>query len=58
MEEKNKECGEEAVYFHSKCCNAHFEGVIIGQRYFAACEKCGKIVGQLNQGGQTNGKNE
>ena len=42
------ECGEEAKFFHSKCCNAHFEGVItsIGE-FQIVCEKCGKYVGTL-----------
>lgn len=41
------DCGNEAEFFHSKCCNAHFEGVIRDGNLFIACEKCGKISGEL-----------
>lgn len=48
METKqNCKCGKEATNFHSKCCNAHFEGVIIEGRLAVECEKCGKFSGYL-----------
>ena len=43
------ECGEEASNFHSKCCNAHFEGVIKNGELQVVCEKCGKYVGTLQK---------
>ena len=43
---KCKGCGEEATFFHS-CCNVHFEGIIKDGKYYIACEKCGKIMGEL-----------
>ena len=52
MIKQNKEikcskCEEVATNFHSKCCNAHFEGVITKGEYQIVCEKCGKFVGEL-----------
>ena len=35
------ECGEKAEFFHSKCCGAHFEGVIKNGEFQVVCEKCG-----------------
>jgi len=46
--EKKCKCGEEATNFHSKCCNAHFEGVVLDNGDLGiACEKCGKPSGVL-----------
>jgi len=45
-----KECNEEAGFFHSGCCNAHFEGIITKEgKKQIACEKCGKIMGELKE---------
>jgi hypothetical protein len=41
-------CGKPASFFHSKCCNAHFEGVILHGRFVIVCEKCGKFVAYLS----------
>lgn len=38
---------EEAEFFHSKCCGVHFEGRIINNKFYIACEKCGRISGEL-----------
>lgn len=40
-------CGKEPSFFHSGCCGVHFEGVIVEGKMFIACEKCGKISGEL-----------
>ena len=40
-------CGKQAAYFHSKCCNAHFEGIFEDGDPVIVCEKCGKYVGNL-----------
>jgi len=41
--------GEAAGFFHSSCCNAHFEGEIDKQgAYFVSCEKCGKFIAYLS----------
>jgi len=40
-------CGESASFFHSRCCNAHFEGRIEGNKYMIVCEKCGKFVAEI-----------
>jgi hypothetical protein len=43
-------CNNKAQFFHSKCCNAHFEGVIDDEGNFnIACEECGKICGKLDR---------
>jgi hypothetical protein len=43
-------CGKEATFFHSKCCNAHFEGVILPDgRYAIVCQECGKFVAYVSQ---------
>jgi hypothetical protein len=41
-------CGKEAMFFHSRCCGAHFEGVITkdGIKQIV-CERCGKFVAEL-----------
>lgn len=45
---KCAECGEEAEFFHSGCCNAYFEGVITKEgKYLVVCEKCHKPIGEL-----------
>jgi hypothetical protein len=44
---KKCDCGEEPSFFHSKCCNAHFEGIVLNGRYLIACEICKKISGEL-----------
>ena len=42
------ECGEQAMFFHSKCCSGHMEGVILPDgRTIVVCEKCGLYVGHL-----------
>lgn len=33
-----------AVFWHSKCCGVHFEGVIDIGGPVIVCEKCGKYV--------------
>jgi len=43
------DCGEEAKFFHSKCCGAHFEGIIKDGEYYIVCEKCWKTVGKLKE---------
>jgi len=40
-------CAEEAKFFHSRCCGAHFEGKVEGSKLTVVCEKCGKFVGEL-----------
>ena len=41
-------CNEEATNFHSKCCNAHFEGILCkGGELQIVCEECGKYAGTL-----------
>ena len=43
-------CGDEPKYFHSKCCKAHFEGIISRKGELQiVCEKCGKHVGTLQK---------
>jgi hypothetical protein len=43
-------CGNEAKFFHSKCCNAHFEGVIKDDGSFnIVCEECGKFCGEIER---------
>jgi len=38
-------CQEKAEFFHSRCCQAHFEGrITLDGKYFIECEKCGKFV--------------
>jgi len=41
------ECGKPAAFFHSKCCNAHFEGKVVKGEFQIVCEKCGKYCGTL-----------
>jgi hypothetical protein len=44
-------CNETAMYFHSRCCNAHFEGIITKDgEYQVVCEECGKYVGKIIMG--------
>ena len=40
-------CKEEAKFFHSRCCNSHFEGVIAEGCRIIVCEKCGKYVAHV-----------
>jgi hypothetical protein len=40
-------CKNEAAYFHSKCCESHFEGIIKDGKFYIACDKCGKISGMV-----------
>jgi hypothetical protein len=40
-------CECQATNFHSRCCNAHFEGIFKDNAYYIACEKCGKLSGQV-----------
>jgi hypothetical protein len=52
MKEKLKcaACDKPAAFFHSKCCNAHFEGVITPNgEYHVVCEQCGKYAGTLKR---------
>jgi hypothetical protein len=45
---KCNKCGEEAHFFHSKCCNEHFEGVITPEgKFIIVCEKCGKFCAEI-----------
>jgi len=48
---KCDECDDgEAEFFHSKCCGAHFEGIITREgEYQIVCETCGEYVGTLMQ---------
>ncbi len=47
---KCQKCGEKASFFHSKCCNAHFEGVITEKGMFMiVCEKCGQFVAKIKK---------
>lgn len=42
-----KDCNheEDILFFHSKCCGTHFEGIMdIDGDIVIACEKCGKYV--------------
>ena len=42
------DCGEPASFFYSKCCNAHFEGVVTEEGVKEIhCEVCGKYVATL-----------
>jgi hypothetical protein len=49
-------CGADAKFFHSRCCNAHFEGIIVDGRFGIVCEKCNKFVAWINIGGKQNEK--
>jgi len=41
-------CDQKAEFFHSRCCNAHFEGQIDENgKMFISCEKCGKFAAWL-----------
>jgi len=40
-------CNSKATFFHSRCCNAHFEGVIDDGEYIIVCEKCGEYCGEV-----------
>lgn len=43
-------CGNQAINFHSKCCMAHFKGVITENgKLVIVCEKCGKFVAYLEE---------
>lgn len=43
-------CEKPAMFFHSKCCGAHLEGIITKEGgYFVVCEECGKLVGELKR---------
>ncbi len=49
-EVKCKDCKHgPAAFFHSRCCDAHFEGIILEetQEIAIACEKCGKFVAKI-----------
>ena len=47
-DEKCACCGEKAAFFHSKCCNAHFEGVINEDgTWCIVCEECGKFAAYI-----------
>ena len=53
------ECGGEAKFFHSRCCNAHFEGVVCKDgRLAIACEVCGKFVAYLDDNVGLGGKHD
>ena len=41
------ECGNEAAFFHSKCCNTNFEGKLTDEGPCIVCEECGKFVAYL-----------
>jgi len=42
-------CGEPAAFFHSKCCMAHFEGVVLPTGELAiVCEKCGAFAAKID----------
>jgi hypothetical protein len=57
-ETKCKCCDEKITkdsvfFFHSACCNAHFEGIIYTdiaghQAHLVVCEKCGKFSGVID----------
>lgn len=40
-------CQKEATFFHSRCCNSHFEGVIDNGYRIIVCENCGRYVGDV-----------
>ena len=42
MEDLRKEADG---FFHSGCCKAHFDGVVLGGKKFIVCEKCGRFCG-------------
>lgn len=42
------ECGNDASFFHSKCCGAHFEGIVDNGKPIIVCDKCGKYVGHVS----------
>jgi len=45
-----KICGDKTTNFHSKCCNAHFEGAITPDGDFViVCEKCGRFCAELRR---------
>jgi len=33
------------LFIHSRCCEAHWELVVVGNKYELQCEKCGKPIG-------------
>ena len=46
---QNPDCSCKAGFFHSRCCNAHFEGKIKEDgTHYIVCEKCGKFVSNLS----------
>lgn len=47
-EPKCSKCPKTASFFHSRCCNAHFEGnVLTDGTMFITCEKCGSYVARI-----------
>lgn len=42
-----RDCQNEASFFHSGCCNAHFEGTVVNGFPSVVCEECGKYIGKL-----------
>jgi len=54
VKSKSPKCGscqEEAKFFHSKCCNAHFDGIVEKDRTLSlACEICGKHFARVMLG--------
>ena len=47
MSEYCSKCNGDAMFFHSKCCNAHFEGMIKNGEKIIVCEKCEKYCAAL-----------
>ena len=42
------DCNQKAQFFHSKCCNSHFEGILGSDgSLMIACENCGKPCGKI-----------
>jgi len=60
MTEKKCACcgSEDVTNFHSKCCNAHFEGLYIKGFPCITCEKCGKFCAFLADEKETNGRTQ
>ena len=40
-------CKKEAKFFHSRCCDAHFEGIFDKGYPIIVCENCGKYMGEV-----------
>lgn len=44
------DCGKSETFFHSRCCSAHFEGVIYENgKWAVVCEKCRKFGAWISE---------